>query len=183
MSQKLNSFGFNIWNNNNITNGKSNIYYSLGKVRHTIASTTRIYDYCSTRSSQPLYCTFGLNINSSNASPSPPEPPTPSTPPEPPTNLTATPGNGEANIYFTPGSSSGSSISDYLYSLDGINYVSSGSDSSPITISGLTNGVTYNSFKTFAIKIVLLTTDKTSVPYLTDMRCIALPSNINSSIG
>ena len=46
-----------------------------------------------------------------------------------------------------------------------------------------TNGQTYNSFNQFAIKIVLLTTDKTIVPYLTDMRCIALPSNINSSIG
>jgi hypothetical protein len=29
----------------------------------------------------------------------------------------------------------------------------------------------------------LMTKDKTIVPYLTDMRCIALPSNINSSIG
>jgi len=46
-----------------------------------------------------------------------------------------------------------------------------------------TNGQTYNSFNQFAIKIVLVTTDKTVVPYLTDMRCIALPSNINSSIG
>jgi hypothetical protein len=46
-----------------------------------------------------------------------------------------------------------------------------------------TNGQTYNSFNQFAIKIVLVTTDKTSVPYLTDMRCIALPSNINSSIA
>jgi len=46
-----------------------------------------------------------------------------------------------------------------------------------------TNGQTYNSFNQFAIKIVLATTDKTSVPYLTDMRCIALPSNINNSIG
>ena len=46
-----------------------------------------------------------------------------------------------------------------------------------------TNGQTYNSFNQFAIKIVLVTTDKTVVPYLTDMRCIALPSNINSTIG
>jgi hypothetical protein len=46
-----------------------------------------------------------------------------------------------------------------------------------------TNGQTYNSFNQFAIKIVLVTTDKTIVPHLTDMRCIALPSNINSSIG
>jgi hypothetical protein len=41
---------------------------------------------------------------------------------------------------------------------------------------------TYNSFNQFAIKIVLVTTDKTSVPYLTDMRCIALPSNTNNPI-
>jgi hypothetical protein len=46
-----------------------------------------------------------------------------------------------------------------------------------------TNGQTYNSFNQFAIKIVLVTKDKTVIPYLTDMRCIALPSNINSSIG
>ena len=46
-----------------------------------------------------------------------------------------------------------------------------------------TNGQTYNSFNQFAIKIVLVTTDNTVVPHLTDMRCIALPSNINSSIG
>ena len=46
-----------------------------------------------------------------------------------------------------------------------------------------TNGQTYNSFNQFAIKIVLITSDKTIVPYLTDMRCIALPSNINSSIA
>jgi predicted small secreted protein len=46
-----------------------------------------------------------------------------------------------------------------------------------------TNGQTYNSFNQFAIKIVLMTTDKTIIPYLTDMRCIALPSNINSVLN
>jgi hypothetical protein len=46
-----------------------------------------------------------------------------------------------------------------------------------------TNGQTYNSFNQFAIKIVLVTKDKTIVPYLTDMRCIALPSNSNSPIN
>jgi len=45
-----------------------------------------------------------------------------------------------------------------------------------------TNGQTYNLFNQFAIKIVLVTKDKTIVPYLTDMRCIALPSNFNSPI-
>lgn len=40
-----------------------------------------------------------------------------------------------------------------------------------------TNGQTYSSFSQFAIKIVLSTTDHTFVPFLTDLRTIALPSN------
>lgn len=82
-----------------------------------------------------------------------PATPTPNTPADPPVNssvpgaptiLTATPGNGETVITFSAGLNSGPSITNYLYSIDGITYVSSGSISSPITITGLTNGVTYN---------------------------------------
>jgi hypothetical protein len=43
------------------------------------------------------------------------------------------------------------------------------------------NGQTYDNFSQFAIKIVITTTDKTLVPFLTDMRCIALPQNINTT--
>jgi hypothetical protein len=39
-----------------------------------------------------------------------------------------------------------------------------------------TNGVTYNNFIQFAIKVVLKTSDRTSTPFLTDIRAIALPS-------
>lgn len=39
-----------------------------------------------------------------------------------------------------------------------------------------TNGTTYKSFIQFAIKIILITSDNTNVPYLTEMRAIALPS-------
>ena len=38
------------------------------------------------------------------------------------------------------------------------------------------NGQTYTSFSQFAIKIVLSTSDNTSVPYLSDIRALALPS-------
>ena len=38
------------------------------------------------------------------------------------------------------------------------------------------NGVTYNSFIQFAIKVVLTTNDNTIVPFLTDVRALALPS-------
>jgi hypothetical protein len=39
-------------------------------------------------------------------------------------------------------------------------------------------GQTYNTFNQFAIKIVLASSDKTAVPFLTDIRAIALPSAV-----
>lgn len=39
-----------------------------------------------------------------------------------------------------------------------------------------TNGSTYNSFIQFALKVVLITNDNTTVPYLTDIRALALPA-------
>ena len=38
------------------------------------------------------------------------------------------------------------------------------------------NGQTYNSFSQFAIKIVFATNDNTAIPYLTDLRALALPT-------
>ena len=65
--------------------------------------------------------------------------------PAPPTTLSATAGNGEATIAFSPGSDGGSPITNYKYSLDGATYVplSPASSTSPITIKGLVNGSTY----------------------------------------
>jgi hypothetical protein len=45
-----------------------------------------------------------------------------------------------------------------------------------------TNGQTYTSFSQFAIKIVLTSTDHTYTPFLTDLRCIALPAAVNTSV-
>lgn len=45
-----------------------------------------------------------------------------------------------------------------------------------------TNGQVYTSFSQFAIKVVLTTTDKTAVPFVSDMRAIALPSNVNTTV-
>ena len=44
-----------------------------------------------------------------------------------------------------------------------------------------TNGQTYTSFSQFAIKVVLTTTDQTFVPFLQDLRAIALPANVNTT--
>jgi hypothetical protein len=39
-------------------------------------------------------------------------------------------------------------------------------------------GQTYNNFNQFAIKVVLATPDHTAVPFLTDIRAIALPASV-----
>ena len=63
-----------------------------------------------------------------------------------PMGLTATAGSGSASIAFTqvsPGTRQG--VTNYKYSLDGVNYtaLSPADASSPVTIPGLTPGVTY----------------------------------------
>jgi hypothetical protein len=71
---------------------------------------------------------------------------TPSTTPSAPTSLTATAGNSQATISFTAGSNGGSAITNYKYSLDGTNYtaLSPTDATSPVTITGLTNGTSYS---------------------------------------
>jgi hypothetical protein len=64
--------------------------------------------------------------------------------PAAPTSLIATAGDGQATISFTAGSSGASAITNYEYSLDGTTYSSIGAASSPVTVTGLTNGTTYS---------------------------------------
>jgi hypothetical protein len=64
--------------------------------------------------------------------------------PSAPSSLSATAGDASASISFTAGSSGGSAITDYLYSIDSGTWTSAGTTSSPISISGLTNGTTYS---------------------------------------
>lgn len=60
-----------------------------------------------------------------------------------PTITAITIGNGQLTVAFTAGPNGGSAITDYKYTIDGTTYVSMGSATSPFTISGLTNDVTY----------------------------------------
>ena len=67
--------------------------------------------------------------------------------PAAPTSLAATPGNGSASITFTPGSSLCLTITNYKYSTDdGSTWTafSPAVTTSPVTISGLTNGTNYS---------------------------------------
>jgi titin len=76
------------------------------------------------------------------SSPSPPL--TPTGPPGAPSLSTITPSDGSLSVVFGAASSS-LPILDYQYSLDGgTTWVSGGVTSSPLTISGLTNGTTYS---------------------------------------
>ena len=65
--------------------------------------------------------------------------------PSTPTSLTSTAGNGTTDISFTAGSDGGSAITNYKYSTDGTTYtaLSPADTTSPVTISGLTNGTSY----------------------------------------
>jgi len=65
--------------------------------------------------------------------------------PAAPTALSATAGDGQATISFTPGAANGSSITNYQYSLDGSTYTafSPAQSSTPVTITGLTNATSY----------------------------------------
>ena len=66
--------------------------------------------------------------------------------PAAPTNLSAAAGNGEAVITFMAGADNGSTITNYQYSLDGVDYtaLSPADYLSPITITELDNGTAYS---------------------------------------
>jgi hypothetical protein len=67
-------------------------------------------------------------------------------PPSAPTGVTATPGNGEATVSWTPGTDNGATITSYRVtsSPGGFTKTVTGNPaSSPATVTGLTNGVAY----------------------------------------
>jgi hypothetical protein len=64
--------------------------------------------------------------------------------PGPPTITSITSGNQQLTVVFTAGSDGGSPITDYEYSTNnGATFISAGTTVSPIVISGLVNGTTY----------------------------------------
>jgi hypothetical protein len=70
---------------------------------------------------------------------------TSATTPGAPTGLVVNAGNAEASISFIAGSDGGSAITNYEYSTDGSSWtaLSPADASSPVTVTGLTNGVAY----------------------------------------
>ena len=107
----------------------------------------------------------------------------PSTTPSAPTSLSATSGDGQATISFTPGSDGGSAISNYKYSTDGTNYstLSPADSSSPVTIPGLTNGTSY----TIYLKAVNANGDSaaSSSVIVTPSTTPSAPTSLSASAG
>jgi hypothetical protein len=58
----------------------------------------------------------------------------------------------------------------------------SGLDQGSVSYTSTNNGQVYTTFSQFAIKVVLTTTDNTSVPFATDLRVISLPPNVNTTV-
>ncbi|MEI7781446.1 MAG: YDG domain-containing protein, partial [Planctomycetota bacterium] len=70
---------------------------------------------------------------------------TPRTTPSAPTINSITPSNGQLSVAFSPPSDGGSAITGYEYSTNGgSSFTAATGTSSPIVITGLTNGVTYD---------------------------------------
>ncbi len=67
------------------------------------------------------------------------------TTPSAPTISSIENGDSQVTLNFTAGADGGASITDFEYSIDnGSTFISSGTNSSPYTISGLSNGTSYN---------------------------------------
>jgi hypothetical protein len=62
-----------------------------------------------------------------------------------PTDLVATPGDSQVSVAFTaPSSDGGAAITDYEYQLEDGTWVSASTSTSPVVITGLTNGTSYS---------------------------------------
>ena len=77
--------------------------------------------------------------------------------PSAPTSLVVTPGNKQLSIAFTAGASNGNVITNYKYSLNGLAYNTFATPiiTSPVVITGLTNGTSY----TVALKAINATVE------------------------
>ena len=73
--------------------------------------------------------------------------------PNAPTGLVATPGDGSVSISFTPGANGGSAITKYQYRVGSGAWTDAVGTTSPITVTGLTNGIA-NSVRLRAVNSV-----------------------------
>jgi len=97
------------------------------------------------------------------------------TAPGAPTITGITPGNQTLSVAFTaPVNNGGATIIDYTYTTNGSTYISAGTTSSPITITGLTNGTTYS--------VALKAVNSVGPGSVSNTVSVTLPINLSSDI-
>jgi len=101
--------------------------------------------------------------------------------PSAPTNLVATPSDSSAIITFDQISNGGSAITGYNYSLNDGAYISTSFITSPITITGLTNGISYN-ITLQAVNIEGISAASSSVT-VTPVTVPGAPTNLSAKSG
>jgi len=113
---------------------------STNEVVATVGVGSYPYGFAVSPDGSRLYVNnyFGDSVSVLSAPPS-------VTAPAAPTSLNVTPGDGSGSVSFTAGADGGASISNYEYQLDGGSWtaLSPADTTSPVTISGLTNGTAY----------------------------------------
>ena len=140
-------------------NGQASVAFSAGTVTgssYTITSSPG--SYTASGASSPIavtglqsgteytYSATATNKYGTSSASSASSGVTATTVPQAPTIGTATGGSESATLTFTAGATGGSSITNYKYSTDNSTYTafSPAQTSSPLTISGLTNGTSYS---------------------------------------
>jgi trimeric autotransporter adhesin len=140
-------------------NGQASVSFSAGTIPgRSYTATSSPGGYTGTSSSSPItvtglqsstqytYTVTSTNNYGTSAASSASAGVTATTIPQTPTIGTATGANQSATLTFTAGNDGGSSITNYKYSTDNSTYTafSPAQTSSPLTISGLTNGQSYS---------------------------------------
>jgi len=140
-------------------NGQASVAFSAGTIAgKTYTVTSSPGSYTNTGSSSPIvvtglqsateytYTVTAINNYGTSAASAASAGVTATTVPQAPTIGTATGADQSATLTFTAGATGGSSITNYKYSTDNSTYTafSPAQTTSPLTISGLTNGQSYS---------------------------------------
>lgn len=100
-----------------------------------------------------------------------------------PSALVATPSDGQISVAFTAGSNTGSPITKYQYTTDnGMNWYDAVGTSSPVTITGLTNGTSY-SVKLRAYNTSAGTAATAAASAVTPNVALAAPTNVTATLN
>jgi predicted RNA-binding protein with TRAM domain len=139
----ITSYSVSATDNTTPANGGQTCTYTVSQPENDTCTVSGLTD-----GDSYTFTVSATNANGTGAASSASSPVTPSRVPDAPTGVTATAANNSASVSFTPGGGGGSTITGYtVTAADNTTPVNGGQTasgaSSPITVSGLTNGDSY----------------------------------------